>query len=308
MKAKHYYISLNREEIEVLREASYIESALYLILKELANFKTGVVGDFRNQKVTYSSLSAKLSRPSSQGKPEVKIGRDETRRHTSRLVQLGLVSNVVVGKEKLTLALPLSPLKEQAPDSSSAIGETVQATPKLQRADARPFEASPMTKDEFDPFLVPPSVLVKNKGSTPSSWFADLDLDGVGDDDQQVEPESSPPEPPITSAVDRPTPTAKASMANDRYASDQLEVSRPLTLALARSELARMKYKFVDLPVSRALYEEWEATGFTLGQLRDAASLIQHSGCGDRTAGTLDKVLRRRHLKRSNNQWGSVML
>ena len=67
---KTAYISINMAEHETLMtKASFAEITMYLILKKLANFKTGHVGGFRQQKLNYEKLAQMVSRPTRNTAP-----------------------------------------------------------------------------------------------------------------------------------------------------------------------------------------------------------------------------------------------
>lgn len=120
-KKKPFYVSLNRLELDLLADASYEEVTLYVtILKRLANFKTGLVGTFQKEALTYEDLAVKLSRPSSQGKPAQTITRDRARDLVHRLESRGLASNVQVLGKTLILLLPLSPIDYDAEEVPTA--------------------------------------------------------------------------------------------------------------------------------------------------------------------------------------------
>lgn len=123
-KKKPFYLSLNRLELDLLADASYEEVTLYVtILKRLANFKTGLVGTFQKESLTYEDLAVKLSRQSSQGKPAQTITRDRARDLVLRLESRGLASNVQVLGKTLILMLPLSPIDYDAEEVPTAVAK-----------------------------------------------------------------------------------------------------------------------------------------------------------------------------------------
>ena len=130
-KKKPFYVSLNRLELDLLADASYEEVTLYVtILKRMANFKTGLIGTFQKEALTYEDLAGQLSRPCSQGKPAQIITRDRARDLVRRLESRGLASNVQVLGKTLILLLPLSPINydsEEVPtDNAKQSKESVE--------------------------------------------------------------------------------------------------------------------------------------------------------------------------------------
>jgi hypothetical protein len=115
------YVSLNMQEIDILEaKATLREIAMYLILKRRANFKTGVFGNFRKQRLTYAALGELLSRPPSQGRAAENYDGSEASRVIDGLERLGLVAERAVTKGRLTMTLPLSPIIEVATPEATA--------------------------------------------------------------------------------------------------------------------------------------------------------------------------------------------
>lgn len=104
------YISLNIAELEALRPASFEAVGLYLILKEKASFKTGEVGKFHRQKLTYAWFARELSRPASQGRAAKEFDTHDIQRLLAQLAHLGLVADEQWDGKRLSLCLPYSPL------------------------------------------------------------------------------------------------------------------------------------------------------------------------------------------------------
>lgn len=121
--ASNRYVSFNFDEIAKLKEADKDEShrgkmclrcwRLYFELKILADFKTGVVGTYGNQKLSYERLAKMVTIPVTKGSTGATrtIDGKEVKRLLDTLTAEGLVSNVSIVDQRLTLRLPLSPLK-----------------------------------------------------------------------------------------------------------------------------------------------------------------------------------------------------
>lgn len=125
-KAKHY-VSLGFNELDLLQGLGWGERAMYLELKRLANFKTGKVGVFLSQALTWEELGRRVSVPSAQGRSAKPVDGKEAALMVGRLEAVGLVADQ--GRREnggLTLTLPLSPI-----GSASSV---VEATKPAQRA------------------------------------------------------------------------------------------------------------------------------------------------------------------------------
>ncbi|MBA4093479.1 MAG: hypothetical protein C0489_05270 [Candidatus Accumulibacter sp.] len=121
-KAKRY-VSLGFDELDQLQELGWGERAMYLELKRLANFKTGKVGVFRSQALTWEELGRRVSVPSAQGRAAKLVDGKEAALMVGRLEAAGLVSDQGRRENKgLTLMLPLSPI-----GSASAVAEPAKA-------------------------------------------------------------------------------------------------------------------------------------------------------------------------------------
>lgn len=124
-KAKHY-VSLGFHELDLLQGLGWGERAMYLELKRLSNFKTGKVGVFLSQALTWEELGRRVSVPSAQGRPAKPVDGKEAALMVGRLEAVGLVADQ--GRREnggLTLTLPLSPI-----GSASSVVEATKAAPQ----------------------------------------------------------------------------------------------------------------------------------------------------------------------------------
>lgn len=138
-KAKHY-VSLGFNELDLLQGLGWGERAMYLELKRMSNFKTGKVGVFRSQALTWEELGRLVSVPSAQGRPAKPVDGKEAALMVGRLEAAGLVADQ--GRREnggLTLTLPLSPIGS----ASSVVAET-KAAPQASTSTESAIE--PMTE------------------------------------------------------------------------------------------------------------------------------------------------------------------
>ena len=113
---KEAYVSLDREERDILRTLGLRERALYPELKWLASFNTGQVQHFGKRVVTYQFLADLITVPTTQGRAADTMNAKEACRVLMKLHDAGLVGEIENDPVKgLQFALPLSPIcKESA--------------------------------------------------------------------------------------------------------------------------------------------------------------------------------------------------
>lgn len=133
------YVSISKTEWTVLRRVCLRSFRLYVELKWLANFKTGVVGTFKNQQLTYEGLAEMVSLPVRQGVSASHgiVDGKEIKRLLERLEQIGLVADCFHDGTKLTMTLPMSPI-----------------IPKAASTATKPKTESPSKNRGVDPFLL----------------------------------------------------------------------------------------------------------------------------------------------------------
>lgn len=139
-ESKTHFVSFNFDEIAKLKETGKDEShrgrmclrcwRLYFELKILSDFKTGVVGTFGNQKLSYERLAQMVSIPVTKGSTGATrtIDGKEVKRLLDTLTAEGLVTDVSIVDQRLTLRLPLSPIKAAKRDSTT-VEQAATVTP-----------------------------------------------------------------------------------------------------------------------------------------------------------------------------------
>jgi hypothetical protein len=105
-RPKLFYISFGLREQDLLAAATPEELALYFHLKTRSNFKTGDFPKYKNDHQTFDTLAEALTKH--DRKPR---GTVEVQDILDRLTARGLVKSVTLTGERLTMQLPLSPLK-----------------------------------------------------------------------------------------------------------------------------------------------------------------------------------------------------
>lgn len=144
-EGKTHFVSFNFDEIAKLKETGKDEShrgrmclrcwRLYFELKILSDFKTGVVGTFRDQKLSYERLAQMVTIPVTKGSTGATrtIDGKEVKRLLDTLAAEGLVTDVSIVDQRLTLKLPLSPIKERVKEATT-VEQTTMFRPTEQPA------------------------------------------------------------------------------------------------------------------------------------------------------------------------------
>ncbi|WP_394755237.1 hypothetical protein [Rhodoferax sp.] len=108
---KEAYMSMDRDERDILRTLGLRERALYPELKWLASFKTGEVQHFGKRVITFQFLADLITVPTTQGRAADTMNAKEACRVLMKLHDAGLVGEIENHPTKgLRFALPLSPI------------------------------------------------------------------------------------------------------------------------------------------------------------------------------------------------------
>lgn len=275
---KPAYISLNMAEYEALMtKASFAEITMYLILKKLANFKTGQVGGYRNQKLNYEKLGQLVSRPKRNTAPAEIYDRNKARYLVEKLENMGLIAQVKFENDSLKLRLPFSPLNDveqvQAPEPAS-LQEILDK--HQQESTSDPLE-SPVDIDweDFDPFAI----------STDSVQYKQYlhHLNTVNK--RKLE---------STDKGEGTSPSGAMSAIHPiRSSKNEEGKSAELTVEIISSRLSAAGFRLIEMPLTQQIIKGWLTMGVTAQELELAvAELARESG--DLVAGQLDKTLRKK--------------
>jgi len=170
---------MNEMELKTLETAPHEEWVLYLILKKLADFKSGWIGKHPMSKTNCEKLAQKLSRPSSQGRPSVNYDRKDIDRMLTRMQLKGLVVREPFFDDELILQLPMSPIKYEKKDASSETATDKDSREKLPRkSNSNPLES--LAQSDNQSFNSSPSVLKDintiNTSNTDNAWGDDFNI------------------------------------------------------------------------------------------------------------------------------------
>ena len=262
------YISFNRDEWGALQRLGFRERWAYAQLKWLANFKTGMVGNFRKQRLTYQEIANLVTAPPSQGRGMGNYDDTQAADCVDHLCAVGLlVKHPKRANGGLLFELPLSPINRKAsavatvaPKPSDAFNlmgdffpDQVAQKPFFSRKDDCPeFEEIPMATPVCDELTLSLSVmsLTESKNNT----------DGA---DAAVA-YTAPPSRATGAAAVREIPLAKP------------EWQRPLTSQAIREELgSSWGWAGLDEPQAWELYELWSQTGLTADLLFQATTALE---------------------------------
>lgn len=287
------YISFNMAEYEALMSrASFAEITMYFALKKLANFKTGEVGSYRQQKLNYERLAQLVSRPPRNTAPAETYDRNQARAMVLRLEKIGLVSNIKIEGEALKMRLHLSPmfdLEDEALETAPALDQPVKAH---QQEASNAVESPANAGDaEFDSFAISTD-LVQYK-----QYHHHSHTDSTASNDDTDTGEGTSPSVAAGGNI-HPYPKAKKPEG----------MSAELTVEVAMHVLAARGFRLLENPVSQTILRTWLKMGLTLREL-EAAVFGHVAEGGDLVPGELDKVIRQMRKKsKAGTGRGSVAL
>ena len=283
--ARDVYISFNKDEWVALQKLGFRERWAYMQLKWMANFKTGMVGNFRKQRVTYQDIADLVTAPGVQGRGMGNIDDTQAADFVNRLAAVGLlVQHTKRDNGGLVFELPLSPINRKASLLKTPVAPPQQPVHTPEQIfpdwgdpegvfspddDTPPFDDSPMPTRLSDAFDLSLSVmaLTKLKNNTDGAGSAGAD--------------AAPPSRATGAAADlenpQRQPAAGASLTTRQI---QAAIDGDWT------------FTDTDTPEARRLYESWAGAGITLSDLHEAmASLEGHEGSSELTPMSLNPRL-----------------
>ena len=255
---KTRYISINLDdELAALEGLGFRERWAYLCCKRLANFKTGVVGAFGNQKLTYGDIAAMVKAPATQGRGDGAIDDTQAADFIKRMAAVGLVSNI--GRRDnggLRFELPLSPIggkkTSPIPQTTGKMPEIFPEEAPLQTAaNAALVRAGDESGDEL-------SVVINTKRN--------INIDGAA------------------ASIDAAAPRrADGAAPSGEFLAGIAAATAPLTADDIRKAVGG-NWNFADAhePQALKLYESWAVAGITLDELQAAMTSVEEDGdCPD---------------------------
>jgi hypothetical protein len=260
-----YYVSFNTEELDLLEGGATLrEIALYLILKRRVNFKSGVFGAFGKQHENYESLARLLSRPPSQGRAAETFSGSNVSRLLDGLERMGLVADRDAGPKRLTLRLPLSPIKKVAmlkAPADKASGERLldgEADGIAEGQAAQGFASDEPTQSILTSF---------------NTYSVSINTEGAGA--------------PAPGADGTPHPTIEQTPPSRGAAGTFGSVAE------IEERMIRVRgLQFATGKISRTFYERWQKHGIQREQIEEAISQIEDDFLIEPTPKAIDDMLR----------------
>jgi len=261
------YISFNKDEWIALQKLGFRERWAYMQLKWMASFKTGMLGNYRKQKVTFQDIANLVTAPGVQGRGQGNIDDTQAAEFLQRMELVGLV--VMHGRRPnggLLMELPLSPINRKASvlpaPGTQQVNESELISPEqMPKIDGISpdeersfFDENPVSMrvaEEFPPSLSVLS-LTKLKNNTVEAQAASA-------------ADASPSRDKVAAAVpgySRQNPAWVAPMTVD-------EIHEAIT--------ENWEWAEVDTPQAWSLYEAWAKTGVTEDILFQAVSELESS-------------------------------
>ena len=276
MNKNPVYISFNLAEYQVLFDkASFPEMAMYFILKKMANFKSGEVGSFRQQKLNYEKLATLLSRPVRNTAPAEIYDRGQARNILGRLERIGLVTNIRIENEALKMRLPLSPMH----DVTEVIPENA------------PSPLSPTDKPVQEPTNFFDGWLDVTASCDDDPFAINTDKNHQYNQNHHISHTAAVCTARDNSQGDTPSPSATGRIHPPSFG--KKEGSATLTTADIVAELKNAGgFRLLDHSVSLAIFKGWEKIGVQMSELKQAISKMHDEGGYDLIPGELDKIMR----------------
>ena len=253
------YISFNRDEWAALQKLGFRERWAYAQLKWLSNFKTGMAGNFRKQRLSYQDIANLVTAPGVQGRGMGNIDDTQAADFLQRLAAVGLlVQHPHRANGGLLLELPLSPInrKPVAPNAPAPVqmispDQTDSKGGFFPDADVPSFDENPATTPVYDYAPLSPSVLA----------LTELKNNTVG-------------QPPANAEVAPPSRATGAAAAWENPASRPPATSALTARQIEDAVAGNWTFTQTASPDALALYASWADAGITLDDLHAAMDMV----------------------------------
>lgn len=262
---KEAYVSMDRDERDILRTLGLRERALYPELKWLASFQTGEVMHFGKRVITFQFLADLITVPTTQGRAADTMNAKEACRVLMKLHEAGLVGEIENHTIKgLRFALPLSPIcKKTALKLRKAGKASEESWPEKLPNDAScDFLLPPMTIQPNEPVFPLLSVMTISKGD---QYNFHTDIRNLA-------------------AVHRTAPTrdeVAGAFLRNFVESDQDERGGATASALTvegikvRLRESRSEFSWIDHSESAAMYRRWVTANHSEEKFETAVCAVE---------------------------------
>lgn len=256
---KFRYVSFNPDEDAALEKLGFRERWAYFRIKWICNFKTGVVGEHKDQRLTYADIAKMVTAPAAQGRGQGGIDDTQAKDFLDRMEAVGLVANRSRrANGGLSFELPLSPIERKtAAPSGDVAGKVAGKVQDISPDDAPPpiLEniAPPWEKPEWVPQLACTSVLINKKEN----------ISNEGADPADAE-----------AAPCRATGAAAYPERGAARSADAPMTARDIQDTFA----ANWTFSQTEVPEALALYATWAQAGISRPQLEAAMTSVEEFG------------------------------
>lgn len=281
------YVSFNRDEWTALEKLGFRERWAYAQLKWLANFKTGMAGNFRRQKITYTSLAQLVTAPGLQGRGMGGIDDTQAADFLQRMQEVGLVGSIAKRRNGgLLIELPLSPIDRAPAKAQSAVAapasmavispdQAPQMTGFFPDDDVPPFDDLPATTRVWQPSDPSVSVMTLSESN--------INTDGEPSADAEATPSSRASGAAAFREIFSGTSSPFAPPSNPFEPSDLPAVptwERALSAQEIRDDLAcDWDWADVDTLQAQSLYTRWAFERITSDRLFQAKAVKDRANC-----------------------------
>jgi hypothetical protein len=272
-EARDAYISFNKDEWSALQKLGFRERWAYMQFKWLANFKSGMVGNFRKQRLTFNDIAKLVTAPGVQGRG---MGDIDDTQAADFLLRLAAVDLLVRHPNRanggLMFELPLSPINRlpSALKAQSVAPVVPSEVPERIFPEQSTVESGFSPDDDAPPFD-------ENPSTTPLSAAPDLSLSVMAltklknntDGARSADADAAPPSRAIGAAAAPENPHRQPTAA------------APLTEREIRAAIAgSWAFSQTDTPEARTLYASWAGASITLDDLHAAMTSLEEDANG----------------------------
>lgn len=279
---KEGYMSMDRDERDILRTLGLRERALYPELKWLASFKTGQVQPFGRRVVTYQFLADLITVPTTQGRAADTMNAKEACRVLMKLHEAGLVGEIENHPTKgLSFALPMSPIcKKTAVKLRDEAKAQERMVPKKLPNEALADSAkNPIATRACEQSAHPLSVMTISKGDQYDFHTDISNLAAVHG---------------TASARDLAAVASLKYLVETRANEVGGATANALTIEVIKKRLraSRSEFNWIDHAESGAMYRRWVAAGHSPESFEQAVIAVEDDFSAEPTPRAIDSELR----------------
>jgi hypothetical protein len=264
-KKRKAYVSCNHDEWDALQKLGFRERWAYMQLKWMANFKTGMLGNFRKQKLTYQDIAGLVIAPGVQGRGQGNIDDKQAAEFVQRMQAVGLL--VAHGRRDnggLVLELPLSPINRKASVLAAPVAY-VSSVPEANSPENTPQKAAISPDEDICIFEENPATTRVCEELTPSLSVLSLTKLKNNTDVAQA-----------ASAADAPSSRATGAAAASVNSRQNSAWTAPLTADAIHDHLSDYwDWDGVETPKAWTMYHAWARKNLSEDMLFQAVQQLE---------------------------------